>query len=188
MGQDGGGWGARGQCRAEVVMSIYSPHVLLVTMASTQVRTHLARHVTDCGWRAAAVSLLVTYNTQYWIYLADGRDHQGTSHKPAANTGASRPALPPSRASRGRGDLCSGLVSWAGRPVMAGRPARPGSSSGGRVAMSGQGGWHQEPLPVPPAPNRPREPAKDPDRPAGRIARGPKGVRWTPSWGRAPRS
>lgn len=169
-------------------MSIYSPHVLLVTMASTQVRTHLARHVTDCGWRAAAVSLLVTYNTQYWIYLADGRDHQGTSHKPAANTGASRPALPPSRASRGRGDLCSGLVSWAGRPVTAGRPARPGSSSGGRVAMSGQGGWHQEPLPVPPAPNRPREPAKDPDRPAGRIARGPKGVRWTPSWGRAPRS
>lgn len=39
------------------------PTRFLVTMASTQVRTHLARRGTDCGWLAVPVFLLVTYDT-----------------------------------------------------------------------------------------------------------------------------
>lgn len=59
------------------------PTRFLVTMASTQIRTHLARRGSDRGWPAVA-RLPTSYlqHTQYWVYLADGPDHQGAPHDP----------------------------------------------------------------------------------------------------------
>lgn len=72
------------------------PTRFLVTMASIQIKTHLARCGSDCGWPAVA-HLPTSYlqHTRYRVDLADGPDHQGAPHDPDANTGARRPALPP---------------------------------------------------------------------------------------------
>lgn len=41
-------------------MSIYSPHIMLVTTASTQELGHITRQVPDCGW-PTSVSVPTTH-------------------------------------------------------------------------------------------------------------------------------
>lgn len=62
---------------------------------------------------------------------------------------------PPSCPSRGRGDIHSGLVSWAGCLATTGMPALREAALVGCVAMSGQGEGHQGPR-QPPSPEQDR--------------------------------
>lgn len=137
-------------------MSIYSPHIMLVTMASTRELGHISPDAgrTAGGWQWP-VFLLVTYDTHGTGSASqtanDTRNlEQSSCQRRCWYSGASGSAPLP-HPSRGHGGIRGGLMSWAG------------------CLPWKQLWWHQGP------PLAPSSEPKDPNMPAGRVGRGQKG-------------